>query len=195
MKFIDVCAGYRSDCLVLNNISFNFHASSYALLGPSGIGKTSVLKLMAGLLKPLSGEIYEEIDTRKILLFQENRLLPWLTALENVRLADAERSNENAKYLLESLEVKQIHELPEALSGGMQRRVALARALAFKPQILLMDEPFNGLDEELKIRIAGMLLQLKLQKIILSTHRKEDAYIMNSVAVGVETDKFGLLSI
>ena len=129
------------------------------LVGPSGCGKTTLLRLMHGLLEPDSGDVL--IDGSRPaapgphagFVFQSFRLLPWRTVLDNVEfplqiqgIPHAERQLRAREYLrlvgLEDFE----HSYPHELSGGMQQRVGLARALALEPQILLMDEPFAALD-------------------------------------------------
>ena len=129
-----------------------------AVLGPSGCGKTSLLRLIAGLSCPKDGNV--STVGKVSAAFQEPRLLPWYTALENVALVSCGR--ERALSLLESMELDgEGEKLPCELSGGMQQRVSLARALAADFDILLLDEPFKGLDPELKTRIMqridGML--------------------------------------
>lgn len=145
-----------------------------AIAGPSGCGKTTLLHLLAGLLVPDAGSIIGESRGMVSMVFQEDRLLPWLSALENVALVAASQ-DAAAKWLKRMQLAPYAAYYPEAMSGGMRRRVALARALAFKSGILLLDEPFQGLDAELKklvyeqIREAG-----KSRLIVLVTHDAAD---------------------
>ena len=128
----------------------------YALMGPSGLGKTSLIKAIAGLLPMASGSISGLEGKRITMMFQEHRLLPWRSALTNVMLGMPAPDARQASELLHALELEDLDAYPDALSGGMQRRVALARALAHGGEVLLLDEPFTGMDEALKERAALM---------------------------------------
>lgn len=146
-----VSAGYGGPP-VLRNLSLTLpERGIVAVLGPSGRGKTTFLRLLAGLLQPSGGSITGLSDKRISMVFQEDRLLPWCTAFENVAAAaDAEA----AEYWLAQMELAaEAGKYPGELSGGMQRRVAIARACAFRGDILLLDEPFKGLDEALAERV------------------------------------------
>lgn len=133
------------------------------LLGPSGIGKSTLLRMIAGLEKPDVGNI--RVRSSHIgFVFQEDRLLPWDTALDNVVLPlralgmDRLAAREQARFYLERMELAEFEKAyPHELSGGMRQRVSLARALAVAPDILLLDEPFTGLDRELKGTMRGLL--------------------------------------
>ena len=138
---------------VLDNFSAVFtDNSTTCLLAPSGAGKTTLLHIIAGLLPFDSGEIAGTDGKKTTVVFQTPRLLPWLTARENVE-AVTKKKNE-AAYFLEQTELYgEINKYPDNLSGGQKQRVALARAMAFGGDILLLDEPFTGLDEKLTDRI------------------------------------------
>lgn len=145
---------------VLENISLKIEKGEHiAIMGKSGSGKTTLVKAIAGLLKAKSGEVL--VKTEKIAyVFQEPRLLPWLSALENVMfvLAENEADTEKASELLEELELEGASEkLPSELSGGMQQRVSIARALAFGADVLILDEPFSALDEKLKEKTISLI--------------------------------------
>ena len=144
-----------------------------AVLGPSGSGKSTLLKLLAGLLVPKEGKVLG-LERKKIaMVFQEDRLLPWYTALENVTLVCKNR--ERAAEMLEQVELLQhLSVYPDALSGGMQRRVAIARALAFGGDVLLLDEPFQGLDAELKTRLTERIRRM-FPLIVIATHQINEA--------------------
>ena len=143
------------------------------IMGPSGCGKTTLLHLMAGLLKPDSGRI-TGFPEKRSLMFQEDRLLPWLDARSNVALVLGEKDDPQ-------LPVELLGELgidPEmdtrSMSGGMRRRVALARALAFDSEALLLDEPFKGLDGELMVHCADMIRRTG-KSALVSTHSEAEA--------------------
>ena len=134
---------------VLDNISTGIPDSGiFAICGASGSGKTTLMRIILGLEQPDSGNISGIEGKKTAVVFQNDRLLPWLSAFDNVA---AVCSKERAKEMLEKVELSDaFNKKPAELSGGMCRRVALARALAFDADILLLDEPFKGLDEETK---------------------------------------------
>ena len=149
-----------------------------ALMGPSGCGKTSLLRVALGLQKPDAGEVLLTAS-RPAAVFQEPRLLPWLSALENVNLvlSDGPATLDEAAAWLDRLELAEAKELlPAELSGGMQQRVSLARALAYTPDLLLLDEPFKGMDEALRGRVLRQLSDaLGGAALLLVTHAEEEA--------------------
>ncbi len=149
-----------------------------ALMGPSGCGKTSLLRLAAGLIKPTKGTITRSTD-KIAMQFQEPRLLPTRTAAENVNvvLSDKAASMGEARKWLSRVGLSEAAELyPDELSGGMAQRVALARALAYGGDMLLLDEPFRGLDDALKADIMTMVLtQAPHTAILLVTHDTQEA--------------------
>lgn len=151
-----------------------------ALMGPSGCGKTTLLKLLLGLMKPLSGRA--EIRGKAACVFQEPRLLPWRTAVENVNavLSDRGETLGEARAWLERLELGEAAGLyPDELSGGMKQRIAIARALAYGGDALLLDEPLKGLDQALKQRTAELILKNSRAKaILLVTHDREEAALL-----------------
>ncbi len=177
--------------ITLKNVSFSYPEKSVltdfsltvgdgetiCLSGPSGCGKTTVLRLMAGLEFPVAGEVL--VDGRIAMVFQEHRLLPWLTARENILLVAPEA---NADELLAAIGLDGEGDAPVgSLSGGMQRRVAIARAVAARGDILLLDEPFNGLDDETAANAATLILTAYVGKIIvLVSHHERDVALLQA---------------
>lgn len=149
-----------------------------ALMGPSGCGKTSLLRLAAGLSAPDSGTV-DRRCARISYLFQEPRLLPWLTAQENVNavLSDRAATQDTARRWLEAVGLgADADKYPCALSGGMQQRVSLARALAYGGALFLLDEPLKGLDAETRADMLALLREHTGGKtVLLATHDKAEA--------------------
>lgn len=166
------------DKQVLRELSFRVAAGGrLVLMGASGGGKTSVLRLAAGLLAPSGGRI--EGGGRVSVQFQEPRLLPWLTAAENINvvLSDRKKTLPTANAWLERVDLVEAADLyPDELSGGMAQRVALCRALAAPADVLLLDEPFRGLDEGTKQRVMEMVADsLGGRTLLLTTHDSAEA--------------------
>ncbi|MBQ2833750.1 MAG: ABC transporter ATP-binding protein [Clostridia bacterium] len=167
---------------IFSGLSLSFSGpGKYALLGPSGRGKTTLLRLIAGLETPQSGAVRISSDARIGLCFQEDRLLPWKTVRENVALVCG--SAQTAQTWLERVGLGQEGDAyPASLSGGMKRRAALARALAFDADILLMDEPFRALDDGTHAAMLTLLHEAAKDKLlILVTHDEQDARGMNII--------------
>ncbi len=147
-------------------------AGTTVVTGASGSGKTTLLRVLIG-LQGLNGGKVAGLDGLKLsVVFQEDRLLPWLTALENVSLVSAPVSARRYLYALGLGDA--LAQKPPALSGGMRRRVAIARALAYDGDLLLLDEPFAGLDDGAK-RICAAVLLDQNKPIVLVTHSLEEA--------------------
>ena len=165
---------------VLQNVCIEFTSEQpVVLLGGSGMGKTTLLRILAGLMKPSSGRI-EGIDkhTRIAVMYQEDRLFPHLTVYKNLKLIRPAVTREEAASLLEelNLEAGVLDQLPRELSGGMRRRVALARALLFEADVVLMDEPFQGLDVDTRrMALAAVKKWTKNRPTLLISHEPEDA--------------------
>ncbi|MGN0995998.1 MAG: ABC transporter ATP-binding protein [Candidatus Ventricola sp.] len=161
---------------VLTDCTLSFSAPGrYAVLGASGRGKTTLLRLIAGLERPQRGELLLPADARISFCFQEDRLLPWRTVLDNVVLACGDR--DAARGWLARVGLGgECDSYPAQLSGGMKRRASLARALAFDAPILLMDEPFRALDEATHKAMRALILEASAGKLlILVTHDEADA--------------------
>lgn len=147
-----------------------------AITGPSGCGKTSLLYVIAGLLHPDSGLVRNRA-ARTACVFQEPRLLPWLSAEENVSIVMPHGTQgQDALMLLKKLGLADSAEKhPCELSGGMQQRAALARALAYAPDLLLLDEPFRALDAASKALAIDAVNERADCAVILVTHSPEEA--------------------
>lgn len=163
----------------------------YALSAPSGQGKTTLLQLLNGTLRPISGEI-TCLPGQTANLFQEPTLLPQLTAKENIMLGGAayyDRAilEQQSLRLLAAFQLeKQAEMFPAALSYGQQQRVALARALMFPAGLLLLDEPFNGLDVELRQLVARFLVEWQQEKqatVVFSSHHADEIKAMNAEVI------------
>lgn len=169
---------------VLANFSQTFEAAqSYCLMAPSGTGKTTLLKLLAGLEQPDQGKI-QGLENKKIsMVFQEDRLLESYTAVENIRFACGKNiSIEEIQRLLEAFLGKTDFALPvNRYSGGMRRKVCLLRALLAPSDLLLLDEPFTGMDEDSR-RMACQLIRTYRagRTLILSSHDRQDAQLLEA---------------
>ena len=170
--------------------------SFFTVIGPSGAGKSTLLRVMAGLVTPDSGSVSvfgeapAEASRAKHLGWvpQSPALLPWRTVLENVRLPlevnrRARCEARDPEEILARLGLRQARDmLPEQLSGGMRQRVAVARAFAFAPALLLMDEPFGALDEMTREQAAHLLLevwQAERPTVIFVTHSVSEAVVLS----------------
>lgn len=180
---------------VLRNVSFEvFETEFVSLIGESGSGKTTMLRIVQGLIRADGGEI--AVGDQPIrgpgydrgIVFQQANLLPWLNAQSNVELGlelkgvpKAERA-ERARALLQLVNLSDFaRQYPHQLSGGMQQRIGVARALAIDPEILLMDEPFSALDAQTRESLQSELLSIhaKTHKTILFvTHDLDEAVLL-----------------
>ena len=145
----------QSKIKVLKNINIEIKSKEFVcIVGPSGCGKTTLMNMIGGLIKTENQIIQfnnnKLFDEKFGYVFQTSRLLPWLTVKENVELVCDKKSldNNNVDEILESFGLKDfINYYPKSISGGMRRRVSLARAFINNPKVLLMDEPFVSLDQ------------------------------------------------
>lgn len=170
------------------------------VLGPSGCGKSTLLRIVAGLESPSEGEVL--LDGQSVLgpgadrgmVFQSYTLFPWLTVEQNIRFGLRERGmaqaqqKERSDYFISKVGLRGFEQhFPKQLSGGMQQRTAIARALANDPKILLMDEPFGALDNQTRVVMQELLLgiwEAERKTVMFVTHDIDEAIFMaNRVAV------------
>jgi ABC-type nitrate/sulfonate/bicarbonate transport system ATPase subunit len=188
----EVAYGDRIPVLDTLNLKIE-NGEMVCILGPSGCGKSTLLRIIAGFDSPTEGRV--RIDGRTvggpssnhIFVFQHNGLLPWMTVRQNVelglrRMKKKDRKEARVSEFIEMVELDGFdHHYPHQLSGGMQRRAELARALAVNPDVLIMDEPFSGLDflTHMKMREEVVNMHEFIGKtILLVTHDIDDALIM-----------------
>lgn len=166
------------------------------ILGPSGCGKSTMLRIVAGLDRPTSGRVL--LDGRPVegpgadrgMVFQSYTLFPWLTIEQNIRFGLRERGmpevqqKERAAYFIAKVGLRGFEQhYPKQLSGGMQQRTAIARALANDPKILLMDEPFGALDNQTRVLMQELLLgiwEAERKTVMFVTHDIDEAIFMAS---------------
>jgi NitT/TauT family transport system ATP-binding protein len=187
--------------LVVDGASFLVEAGKLnVMVGPSGCGKSTLINLIAGYEEPTRGEIL--IDGQRVqgpgrdrlVVFQETALFPWMTSLENVRFGPQVRginpkeSRQEARRLLEKVGLRGFEDkYPSQLSGGMQRRCELARALINQPKIMLMDEPFRGLDAMTRELMQEYLLRLfeetQLTILFVTTELEEAIFLADRLFI------------
>ena len=185
------------DILALNNIEFDIRPGEFvSIVGPSGCGKSTLLRCIGGLIHISSGNIgidgksVTDPDPRIGYVFQKAVLMPWRTIEENILLpfeisghAPTKDDLQNVNYLLEIAGLSDYrHHRPSELSGGMQQRVSVVRALATKPSILLMDEPFGALDAQTRETMNVELLRVWAEAkttIVFVTHDIGEALFLS----------------
>lgn len=200
VSFKQVGHTYHSDngsVKVLNNVNFDVEKNQFiSIVGPSGCGKSTLLRLLSGLMQSTEGQV--EIFGRQVtepredigIVFQKPTLLPWKNVLENVlfplkhkfgHITNKER--DFAKQLINKVGLKDFHNsMPDQLSGGMQQRVGIARALLLDPDILIMDEPFSALDALTREEMGFELLRLwneKPKTVLFITHSISEAVLLS----------------
>lgn len=163
----NLCFSYGEN-EVVKNFSFRFEVGERVCIkGESGKGKTTLLRLICSLERPESGVVTLQGSPKIGVVFQEDRLLAWKTAKENVSLVSDEKS---ALRWLSAFGLDgDLDKYPSELSGGMRRRVALARAVSCEPDVLILDEAFKGLDEALKEAVINTLISHFSKKLIIFT--------------------------
>jgi NitT/TauT family transport system ATP-binding protein len=188
----------------VDDVSYDIHDGDFvAVIGPSGCGKTTIMSMLAGFLRPSSGQVL--FDGRAVsgpgpergVIFQEYGVFPWLTVRQNIgfglrlkanRVADCEQSRICDHYLALMGLADFANSYPKHLSGGMRQRLAIARAYAVKPQFLLMDEPFGALDAQTRSNMQNLLLDVlaaEHKTVMLITHSVEEAIFLASRIVVV----------
>ena len=201
LKTEDVGVMYDGSIVALENVSLNVPTGRLtAILGPSGCGKTTLLKVIAGLIEPSTGTVkIRDKETigpgpDRALVFQDFALLPWATVLQNVAfglraqgVSKREREKTSLHYIKEVGLSGFEDKYPHQLSGGMRQRTGLARALTVNSEILLMDEPFSAVDEQMRRKLQEDLLKLlKIENktVIFVTHSIEEAvYLADQVVI------------
>lgn len=180
---------------ILKNVSLEVKTGQLiSLLGSSGCGKSTLLKTVAGIIEPSSGDVL--IDGKSVLgvpvhrrgaviVFQDLRLFPHMTVAENVEFAlkmsgmKKQQYREIAREQLEKVRLEGLEDRRiSQISGGQMQRVALARAFAVRPSVMLLDEPFSSLDEELRLEMGNLLLELQRESeltTVLVTHDTQEA--------------------
>ena len=201
IRLANVHKSYRvegADLLAVSDVTFDIHAGEMiSLVGPSGCGKTTVLKMLAGLLKPDGGSLTigtprQPFDAGRDvgMVFQQALLLPWRTILDNVLLPaeivglPLREARLRAQSLLDMVGLNGFESrFPRELSGGMQQRAAIARALVHDPKLILMDEPFGALDALTRESMNLELLRIWRESgktIVFVTHDIPEAVLLGS---------------
>lgn len=188
---------------ILKNVSLEVKTGQLiSLLGSSGCGKSTLLKTVAGIIEPSSGDVL--IDGKSVLgvpvhrrgaviVFQDLRLFPHMTVAENVEFAlkmsgmKKQQYREIAREQLEKVRLEGLEDRRiSQISGGQMQRVALARAFAVRPSVMLLDEPFSSLDEELRLEMGNLLLELQRESeltTVLVTHDTKEARRLSDAIV------------
>lgn len=196
VRIRDVSMHYANGTHALNAVTVDIpRGKLVTLLGPSGCGKTSLLKIVAGLLKPSSGDI--RINDRvshapgpdRAFVFQDFALMPWANVMRNVAfglelrgVSRVERERVAQKYIAEVGLAGFEQKYPHELSGGMRQRVGLARALTVDAEVLMMDEPFSAVDEQMRRKLQEdllALLRVERKTVIFVTHSIEEAVYLS----------------
>ena len=199
LELENISHSYNEKRAILSNVSLKMMAGEFvSILGPSGSGKSTLLRIISGLDKQTSGKIkinnnivsdenyHSPPEKRNLgLVVQDKSLFPHLNALRNVTFGIRSQTDRDTigRDLLKLFKVDQ-HEkkFPNELSGGEQQRVALARSLAPKPNILLLDEPFSALDDDLKEELymeTKKIIQDKSMTVLMVTHDRKEAEIFS----------------
>ena len=206
LEIFDLNHSFDKEVYVLDNINLTVKSGEIlSILGPSGCGKTTLLRIIAGLEKQTNGiiKINNKIvsdqscfilpEKRNLgLIVQERSLFPHLTNYENILfgIKNLDDKNKIAREYLELFKIDHLKDkYPHEISGGEQQRIALARSLAPSPALLLMDEPFNALDEKLKIEMYAEIKKIFRQKnitVIMVSHDNEEVRFFSDKLITIE---------
>ncbi|MBE6007896.1 MAG: ATP-binding cassette domain-containing protein [Lachnospiraceae bacterium] len=174
----------KYDTNVLDDFSFSFPDKGVVcLLGKSGCGKTTLINCIAGLEKTDGGSIEGTQNSKISFVFQEDRLIPWISAKRNLLVVNDDETLCND--ILDKMGLSEhSSKLPEELSGGMRQRVAIARAVAYGGDMIFLDEPFKGIDVKTKSAVIDAVKDLVKDKLcIFITHDLEEAMLLSDVIV------------
>lgn len=180
IEFLNITKRFGSE-VVLDEFTIRFPiGEASCVMGRSGAGKTTIFRLILGLIRPDSGMIRLPNGLKSVAVFQENRLIPRMSALENVLLAveNTAAQRVRAAELLARMELDRefIEKRVNELSGGQQRRIAIARALIADADIILMDEPLKGLDTKTLAAVCSVIHEeTRGRTLIFSTHDRQEA--------------------
>ncbi len=199
IEHVGKCFGGAAGTEVLRDVSLTVRKGELvSIIGHSGCGKSTLLNIVAGLTQATSGTVF--VDNREVVepgpdrgvVFQNHSLLPWLTAYQNVRLAvdkvfgSSMPAAERNEWTLRNLELVGMaparNKKPLELSGGMKQRVGIARALAMRPKILLLDEPFGALDALTRAHLQDQVMQINAElgnTVLMITHDVEEAVLLS----------------
>jgi len=174
IQLVGICKSYDGR-QVLSDVNLTFSEGITCIMGPSGVGKTSLAYIVAGLVLPDFGRVIGVNDKQISVVFQEDRLLEWESAIDNLLFVKKDRKK--AQQLLDEAGLEDsMHKKTSELSGGMKRRVCICRALIADYDILILDEPFKGLDAGLKPDIMQMVKDYSEGKIVICiTHDLAEA--------------------
>lgn len=177
-------------CPVFENLSLIIEEGKLnCIMGASGTGKTTLLNIIMGMIKIDSGQVIGLKDKRIAAVFQEERLIEHYDALSNIKLVcDKTISDERIEQEFHKVDLKDDRNKPvKKLSGGMRRRVAIVRAILADSDLILMDEPFKGLDYELKLKVIEYVKQNTLGKtVIVVTHDKDEVALLQAKLIKLD---------
>ncbi len=206
IKLIDVTTGYSRDKPLLEHFSYEFENKIYGILGESGVGKTTLLRTIAGLMNPLSGEVI--INNSKIIKASENNIymlhqnytsFDWMTCINNILITKKIKGKVNEEDINRAIEMLYKvglagyeRKYPKELSGGQRQRLALARTLYMNPEVILMDEPLSALDEKTRFEMQNLIMELHQKTrntILMVTHSTNEANRMCDKIITVRREQ------